>query len=345
MSKAPGWKSADGRVGEGAGPVVVAGRVGHVEHGRAGDEVGHHGASGVPGGAAGRGHGDGDHRGAERDGHGGRERAVGVGADRDHAWWRPRCRWRWRRRPPSPPGVGGARDVDRRGRHRGAVGRCRDRRPARRPAARLVPLAHDRRLLHRPDRAEAPGQPHLLGLRPGQRRGRARRAAVDEADRRGLGSGAERRGRQVRVLPGLLGHQPDPGGEPLHPEQQPAAAPASPVCSSCSARSPFSTGHTCPEPLLPVGHGLPVGRALGGVRLVAVAVAVLGAAGRVGRCRSGRSRARSRCRAGSTRPRPAASRVRRGRRPAGSRAGSARGSRRRSRRAGRRPGRRCRGRR
>jgi hypothetical protein len=46
-----------------------------------------------------------------------------------------------------------------------------------------------------------------------------------------------------------------------------AAAPvASPVCSCCSARSPDSTGHRCPEPVLflPVagstpGHGLPLG--------------------------------------------------------------------------------------
>ena len=38
-----------------------------------------------------------------------------------------------------------------------------------------------------------------------------------------------------------------------------AAAPENPVCRSCSARSPSSIGHRCPDPLAVGNHGAPDG--------------------------------------------------------------------------------------
>ena len=136
-------------------------------------------------------------------------------------------------------GVVTVRPVGRRGdRHR-----QRPRRPG--PD---VPVADDRGLLQRPAGAEREDQPGLLGLRPGQRRGRAGRLAVDEADRRGRRVGAERRRGQVRVLPGLLRHHPDARGGVVHrrraarsrrPGRRSAAAarPARRTAPASSARS------------------------------------------------------------------------------------------------------------
>ena len=55
------------------------------------------------------------------------------------------------------------------------------------------------------------------------------------------------------------GTSPMPDANRCMPSSSSAAVAASPVCRCCSARSPLSTGHTWPEPLPPVGHGLPVG--------------------------------------------------------------------------------------
>ena len=109
--------------------------------------------------------------------------------------------------------------------------------------------------------AQAQGQPDLLGLRPGQRRGRARRPAVDEADRRG-GRVACRTARPARS-----GFSQACSGTSPTPEENrciPSSSAGRGGCGRRSAaaarparRSAPATGG--PEPLPPVGHGFPRG--------------------------------------------------------------------------------------
>ena len=327
MSNAPGVEVARGRVRVRARPVVVAGRVGHVEQRRC------RACARTPP-CAGRTRWRRPSRpptvttlvpNADRHG-GARTRRAGVRA-RSRPWWRRRVSVgvTGDDRPCAPGAVVPVTVTVRAGDHR-AVGRRGDGHRQRRRAARTATYRS------RTMRGCSTGRP---APRPSVSRtcwacaqvsGEAEPAApaVDEADRGGRRVGAVRRRRQVRVLPGLLGHQPDARRGRAASRRSSAAAPAGRRSAAAARRARrTSTGHKCPEPTLPVGHGLPVGRAVRRVRLVAVAVPVLGARRR--RCRTGRSRS-----AAVARMTVVHDRQRRAHvgvvRPAGCRAGSARGS-------------------
>ena len=138
------------------------------------------------------------------------------------------------------------------------------------------------RLLDQPVGGEVRDQPHERAGRPGQRRGRAGRLAVDEADRGDGRIGAERRCAPGRGAPSpARGSGRRPRGTAPSRRAAPRRRPRSPVCSDCSARSPGSAGHRWPVPW-PVGaHGWPSTGA------VAVAVAVVAVPARPARrCRS-----------------------------------------------------------
>ena len=101
------------------------------------------------------------------------------------------------------------------------VGRARHRERRRRPACarRSARYVTGRQHDVAPG-GEVGGEPHERRRRPGERRGRARRAAVREADRGDRRVGAERRGREVGQLPVLLGDEADAGGELAHAVEQ-----------------------------------------------------------------------------------------------------------------------------
>ena len=198
------------RVGVRAGAVVVTGRVGEVENQGARDDVVDDGALREAGCPVRGGRDHGEHRRTNRRRDGERERSVHPGD----------------RRPDD--GVTAAVGVDgvhihrrvRRGapgdRHRlaaddGAVGRRGEGQRGAGLGVLEVPPGGVHRLFGDPAGADVRGQPDELRRRPGQRGGAADGLPVLEADRRAFGCGAEGRGGQIGVLPGLFGDQPDAG--------------------------------------------------------------------------------------------------------------------------------------
>ncbi len=144
-----------------------------------------------------------------------------------------------------------------------------------------VPLGRQVGAVDDPAGGQVDQQPQLLGLGPGQRRGRAGGVAVAEADRGGGRVGAERRRGQVGVLPGLLGHQPDTRRGVEHEAELGARQRG---VAGGQRRLGALTGEHRPEVTGAGVRGRPrlaVPRAVGGVGREAVAVPVL-AAGRGG---------------------------------------------------------------
>ena len=92
----------------------------------------------------------------------------------------------------------------------------------RRRALRVGDVARvgDRRQRDVPAGGEVGREPHERRGRPGERRRRAGRAAVGEADRGDGRVGAVGRGGEVRQLPVLLRDEPDAGREAAHAEQK-----------------------------------------------------------------------------------------------------------------------------
>ena len=172
-------------------------------------------------------------------------------------------------------------------------------RPAGRPAARR----RCRRTTARTDAAD-----QVSGRR------RARRLAVDEADRGDFRRSAEWRSRQIRAVPVLLGNEADAAGEPVHAVEQGRGAGRVPglraIARRARTRAPARRARYL-GPTAPTG-----GRRSRGPRSRR-------------RC-SGASRSRSACSSGSSRPRRAATRGCPDRSRAARRDGRARGSRRRS---------------
>ena len=211
-----------GRVGVRARPVVVAARVGGVQHHRAADHVAHHPPLGVAGRAARRRRGHGEHRRcrttpahpARNDPSGpavAETRSRGARVDVGGVHLHPRA------------GSGGAGAPSRScSGHLGTVGGRRDRRAAPRPAGR-GPRTGRRTTAGCSTGRRAPmPSTSRTSWACAQVSGEAEPAApaVGEADRGGRRVAAVRGRRQRRVLPRLLGHQADAGGVAVHRVEQ-----------------------------------------------------------------------------------------------------------------------------
>jgi hypothetical protein len=141
-----------------------------------------------------------------------------------------------------------------------------------------IPVGDDPRGLQVAAGAEIEGEARVLGLGPGERAGRAGGLAGGEADRGGARIATERRGRERWVLPRLFGLEPLAGGHCGHCCQQRVRA-AGPSRGDV-VLSALAVEH---RPEMPGAYvpgrrpGLAAGRAVGGIGLIAVAVAILGA--------------------------------------------------------------------
>ena len=142
-----------------------------------------------------------------------------------------------------------------------------------------VAVRGDGRLVNQRSSLEVLDQPEVLGLGPDERPGEAGWLAVDEADGRGLGRRAVAGRGHVRVFPGLLGDESQPGGHVLHGLQELDRAGGLPGLEVLLGTLTVEQRPGMPGP----GGGREPGRSAGGatgrVRDVAVTVAIGAALG------------------------------------------------------------------